>query len=97
EGYEVTEARSGEEALKKIEGGNFDLLLLDIMMPDMSGWDLFTRISKLEKTYAVVFLTVLEATKERLKIIKEYGVADYITKPFDRDDFVKRIAGALKK
>ena len=91
EGYEVVSVLNGAKALKNVKLNNFDLLLLDIMMPDMSGWDLFTKISKIKPDYKVIFLTVLEISEARLKELKKHGLTDYITKPFDRDDFVSRV------
>jgi len=91
EGYEVDSVSSGKDALKEIELDNYSLLLLDIMMPDMSGWDLFTRITQIKKEYKVVFLTVLAISESRLNQLKDHGVIDYIKKPFDRDELVAKI------
>jgi DNA-binding response OmpR family regulator len=91
EGFEVESVESGKGALKQVKLDSFDLILLDIMMPDMSGWDLFTRIGKIKPEYKIVFLTVLEISESRLKQLKEHGVKDYITKPFDRDELVARV------
>lgn len=96
EGYEVVSVQDGKGAINQIKIDSFDLLLLDIMMPDMSGWDLFTRISKIKPEHKVVFLTVLEVSTERLKQLKDHGIKDYITKPFDRDDLVKRVKKAIE-
>ncbi|MFH1631731.1 MAG: response regulator [bacterium] len=96
EGYEVVSVLSGKSALEQVELDNFSLILLDIMMPDMSGWDLFTRIGTFEKKYNVVFLTILEVSKERLAELKERGVKDYITKPFDRNDLVARVKKVIE-
>jgi two-component system response regulator ResD len=95
EGYEVKSVDSGIKALKELESGDFDLMLLDIMMPDMSGWDLFTRIKEMKENPNVVILSIVEVSDERLKEIKNYGIRDYITKPFHRDEFVERIKKAV--
>lgn len=91
EGFSVDSVGRGEEALKKIEANKYDLVLLDIMMPDMSGWELFTKISTIDPMYKVMFLTVLEISGEKLKELKEHGIKDYVTKPFDNDDLIKRV------
>ena len=96
EGYEVISVDSGKAALEEIDRNNFDLLLLDIMMKDMSGWDLFSRISKIKPEYKVVFLTVLEISDERMKILKEHGILGYIQKPFDREELVRKVKTFLK-
>ncbi len=95
EGFEVQSVESGKGALDKIKIDSYDLILLDIMMPDMSGWDLFTQISEIKRKYKVIFLTVLEISESRLKQLREHGVKDYIMKPFDRDELVARVKKAL--
>ncbi len=91
EGFNVHSVESGKGALKEVELNSYDLLILDVMMPDMSGWDLFTRISEIKKGYKVIFLTVLEISESRLKKLKDHGVKDYITKPFDKNELVARV------
>ena len=95
EGFEIVSVEDGEQALEQIKLHDFDLMLLDIMMPDMSGLELLSRISEMEQNYRVIFLTVLEASEEQLKQLTEYGIKDYITKPFDRDNLVQRVKIAL--
>ena len=96
EGYEVISVKRGDEALKMIKMDGFDLLILDIMMPDMSGWELFSRISTINPQHKVIFLSILEISEENLAELKSSGVRDYITKPFDRQDFLDRVNLALK-
>ncbi len=95
EGFEIQSVESGKGALDKIKIDNYDLILLDIMMPDISGWDLFTQISEIKQEYKVIFLTVLEISESRLKQLRKHGVKDYIMKPFDRDELVARVKKAL--
>lgn len=91
EGYEVVSAPSGKDALKSVDLNGFSLIILDIMMPDMSGWDLFTRIAEIKPSYKIIFLSIVDVSEERQKVIREAGIKDYIKKPFDRDDFVARV------
>jgi len=95
EGFEVTSVTTGAAAVKEIEKDGFDLVLLDIMMPDLSGWDVFSRIMKVEPDVKVIFLSVLEISSDRKKQLMTHGVADYILKPFDRNDLVKRVKAAI--
>lgn len=91
EGYEVVGARLGKEALKKLELEKFDLLLLDIMMPDMSGWELFNTIKMTSPGVSVVILSIIRIDQEKINDLKNFGLKDYITKPFSRKDLVDRI------
>ena len=95
EGYEVVSVRRGDKALDQVRLNGFDLLILDIMMPDRSGWELFSRISIIKPNYNVIFLTILEITEDKVKELKKAGVKDYIRKPFDRNDFVTRVRKAM--
>ena len=95
EGYEVVSISNGKDAIKEIAYDGYSLVLLDIMMPDLSGWDVFTRIMKISPEYKVVFLSVLDVTPERLAELKKHGLAGYITKPFDREVFVKKVADII--
>lgn len=95
-GYEVVSVNCGKGAFKEIKLDGFDLILLDIMLPDMSGWEIFTRICKIKPKYKVIFLSVLDLTEDRLDQMEKAGVKDYIKKPFDRDDLIKRVKKALE-
>jgi two-component system, OmpR family, response regulator VicR len=88
-GYVVELAFNGREALMKIPRGGFDLALMDIMMSDMSGWDLFQKIRTKKMKFA--FLSALPISDERLKELHKVGISDYITKPFDGKDLIARV------
>ncbi|GMQ95291.1 MAG: hypothetical protein BMS9Abin13_404 [Patescibacteria group bacterium] len=94
-GYEVVGVRKGEDALAEIKADSFDLILLDIMMPNLSGWDVFTRIIKEKPHQKIAFLTILEVPEERKATLEDLGVAEYFTKPVDPDDFIPRIKTIL--
>ena len=95
-GYTVETAHSGEECLRLLEKGKVDLVLLDIMMPGMSGWDVFNRINKKSADIKVAFMSVLEISDKRKQVLLEEGLADYIMKPFDKDGLLNRIDIILK-
>ena len=90
-GYNVVAAHSGEECLRLLEKEKVDLVLLDIMMPGMSGWDVFNRINKKSPSIKVAFMSVLEISDKRKQVLIEEGLADYIMKPFDKDTLLNRI------
>ncbi len=93
-GFKTTLAYSGKEGIKKTKKG-FDLILLDIMLPDMSGWDIFEKLKNKKTKFA--FLSVIPVSKERMAELKKTGISDYITKPFTKTDLIKRIEKIIKK
>jgi CheY-like chemotaxis protein len=95
-GYNVIPAYSGEECLRKIETESVDLILLDIMMPGMSGWDVFNRIKKKRSDIKVAFMSVLEISDKRKQVLLDEGLADYIMKPFDKETLLKKVDIILK-
>jgi len=94
-GFETDIALSGEEGIRKAKK-HYDLILLDIMLPDMSGWDLFNTLKK-KKTNKTkyAFLSVIPVSIERAKELKKAGVADYIMKPFENKDLINRVKKLL--
>ena len=95
-GYSVVPAYSGEECLKNLNKENIDLILLDIMMPGMSGWDVFNRIKKKYTDVKVAFMSVLEISDKRKQVLLDEGLADYIMKPFDKDTLLNTVDNILK-
>jgi len=96
-GYNVVPAYSGEECLRKLDKEKVDLVLLDIMMPGMSGWDVFNRIKKKSPEIKVAFMSVLEISDKRKQVLLDEGLADYIMKPFDKDTLLERVDDILKE
>ena len=96
EGYNVSSYPSGEKGVAAVKKEKPDLILLDIMMPGMSGWDAFKKIRNINKKAKVAFLSVLEVSPERLAKLKKEGISDYITKPFTATDLVKRVKKMAK-
>ena len=95
-GYEVIPAYSGEECLEKLEQEPVELILLDIMMPGMSGWDVFNRIKQKNIDTKVVFMSVLEISEKRKQILLDEGLSDYIMKPYDKDTLLDKVDQILK-
>ncbi|MEM5871249.1 MAG: response regulator [Candidatus Aenigmatarchaeota archaeon] len=93
EGYEVITAEDGKDALEKLKKVKPDLILLDMMMPGMSGREVCERIRADPKTkdLKVAFLTVARFSEIGKSELKKMNVIDYITKPFDNQDLVKRV------
>jgi putative two-component system response regulator len=97
--YEVTTAKSGKEALDCLMHGLVpDLIILDILMPDMDGWETFGRlraVSALEEV-PIVFMSSIDEKDEIDRAI-DLGAADFIVKPFKSKEFRERIRKAVKK
>jgi len=89
QGFHVDIEFCGKDALKRASE-HFDLILLDIMLPDMSGWDIFEKLKKKDHV-KFAFLSAIPVSNERMKELKKAGVADYITKPFEKEDLIKRV------
>src|SRR4030042_151359 len=97
QGYEIIKAASGEEALEKLVHNQIDLILLDVMMPKMSGIEVLEKLRADEKTKAipVVMVTVLKETKDKVRAL-EAGCDDFISKPFDKVELLARVKSILK-
>jgi len=90
-GFHVTTANSGRECLEKIEKEKPDLVLLDIMMPDISGWEVYRKIREGDKEMKIAFVSIIEVSPERRDSLMKEGLSDYITKPFTKSELVERV------
>ena len=93
EGYEVTTAVDGEQALELLETERFDLVLTDLIMPGLDGVEVLQRAKRVDADRPVVVMSG-HAPVERVSRLAELGADDYITKPFDLED-VKEIVARL--
>ena len=89
EGYEVVTASRGEEAIERASEGRFDLIVLDVMMPGMDGWEVASRLKEEEVTASipVVFLSARTQEQDKERGMR-LGVAAYVTKPFDPEELL---------
>ncbi|QNK39807.1 response regulator transcription factor [Caproicibacter fermentans] len=95
EGFEVTEATDGKDALEKIEKNKIDLAVLDIMMPKMDGWE-FCREARKFWDLPILMLTAKGETSQKVKGF-ELGADDYLTKPFEPAELTARVKALLKR
>ena len=95
-GYDVITASTGREGLDRLSE-DVDLVLLDVMLPDMNGWMIFQEIRKDpgNRALKVAFLSIIPISDEQLTEFRRYGVLDYITKPFNNIDLIKRVDGIM--
>lgn len=95
ESFEVIEATDGEDALEKIEKNKVDLVVLDIMMPNMDGWE-FCREARKFWDLPILMLTAKGETSQKVKGF-ELGADDYLTKPFEPAELTARVKALLKR
>ena len=95
--YESIEACDGVDCLKKIKKTKPDLILLDIMMPRMSGWEVCSKIKLNPETEDIPIIFITGKTDEISQAMSLNGAEGYISKPFDPIDLMKVIDGALRK
>ncbi|MDR6951742.1 two-component system phosphate regulon response regulator OmpR [Ancylobacter sp. 3268] len=95
QGYRVTTAESADDARGRLAGLTFDLLILDVMMPGMSGLDL-AKLVRTESTVPILMLTARSETEDRIKGL-EIGADDYLAKPFEPRELLLRINNILKR
>jgi DNA-binding response OmpR family regulator len=96
EGYDCTVAYSGEEALKELKSGTFDLVLSDIMMPGMSGIDLLQIMKPLFPDVPVLMVTAVDDASTGVLAV-ELGAYGYVIKPFNKNEILIGVAGALER
>lgn len=97
EGYDVTTAYGGTDGLEKAYSTLPDLILLDVMMPDMSGFDVCkTLINDVRTKHIPIILVTAKAGADDMKEGLEAGAFDYIKKPFNRTELMARVKSALK-
>ena len=98
-GYKVDSFNDPQEALSKFKPGSYDLIILDIKMPKMDGFELYHEIKKKDNNAKICFLTASELYYEEFRK-EEYSALDrnlFIQKPIDNEDLVKEINKMLKK
>lgn len=96
EGFEVVTATDGESALKLYEDGRPDLLILDIMMPGISGWDVCKEIRKKDNSLKIIMLTAKGEETDKV-VGLEMGADDYLVKPFSLKELLARIRAVLRR
>jgi DNA-binding response OmpR family regulator len=94
-GFEVIKAYRAEEGLRKAYRYQPDLVLLDIMMPDMDGWEVCKRLREMSDV-PIIFLTARGETRDVVKGL-EMGADDYVVKPYDNDELVARVKAHLRR
>ncbi|MEK3855685.1 response regulator transcription factor [Cytobacillus sp. FSL H8-0458] len=95
EGYQVTKAMDGFQAMELYRTGNWDLIILDIMLPGLSGIEILRRIRSKDKQTPILLLTAKSSVEDKVSGL-DLGANDYITKPFQIEELLARIRAALR-
>lgn len=96
EGYEVVAVGDGAKAVKVFREQRFDLVILDVMLPEMDGFDVCEQIRLEDRETSILFLTAKDASVDKIKGLKTGG-DDYMTKPFNLEELLLRILNLLKR
>ncbi|MEO6902084.1 MAG: response regulator transcription factor [Bacteroidia bacterium] len=96
EGYTVATAITGTDALQKIKNSSFDLVILDVMLPEMNGFDVCEEIRKTNTHTPILFLSAKGTSAEKIQGLK-LGADDYLSKPFNLEELLLRIQILLKR
>lgn len=96
EGYDVETANDGEQGLKKIFEGSYNLIILDVMMPKKSGFDVCKEVRKAGMTTPVILLTAKGEEIDKVLGL-EIGADDYVTKPFSLRELLARVKAILRR
>lgn len=95
QGYEVSDARTGEDALESLRNSRFDLVLLDMTMPGMGGLETCREI-RANSEVAIIMLTVRDSEHDKVAAL-DAGADDYVTKPFSTPELLARVRAALRR
>jgi two-component system response regulator ResD len=95
EGYEVVSAESGPRALQLLEQRWPNLLIIDLMMPGMDGFELCARVKRIADL-PIIVLSAVDASEAKVRALEDYA-EDYVTKPFDPDELVARVQRVLQR
>ena len=96
QGFEVASAGTGAEALRQVADFNPHIIVLDVMLPDMEGFDVARRLGAERARVPIVFLTARDATDDKVRGLS-IGGDDYVTKPFSLEELVARIRTILRR
>lgn len=96
ENYEVVTAAEGRKAIKHFTEQHFDLIILDVMLPEINGFQVCEQIRLSDTTVPIIFLTAKDTAMDRINGLKRGG-DDYLTKPFNLEELLLRVQNLLKR
>lgn len=96
EGFEVVDVADGKGAIRTFEGQHFDLVILDVMLPDVDGFQICEQIRLTNTDVPIIFLTAKDTSADRIAGLKK-GADDYLTKPFHLEELLLRVNNLLRR
>lgn len=96
EDYEVVATNNGKDALKYFNEQHFDLLILDVMLPEIDGYQICEQVRLTNMSVPIIFLTAKDASNDRITGLKK-GADDYLTKPFVLEELLLRVQNLIKR
>ena len=96
DGYEISAFENGAQAWDKFKGAHYSLIILDVMLPGMDGFELCRNIRKVDKQTPILFLTARGTPEDRISGLK-MGADDYLVKPFHLEELLLRVKALLKR
>jgi len=96
QGYEITHCMEGQSALEAVRNRNFDLCILDVMLPGIDGFSIAEEIRRFDQHTPIIFLTAKSFKEDKIKGLK-HGGDDYITKPFSIEELILKIEIFLRR
>jgi two-component system copper resistance phosphate regulon response regulator CusR len=95
-GFAVDVCRHGEEGLARAQSGDYDLMILDVMLPQRDGWSVLSDLRRAGNRLPTIFLTARDAVQDRVKGL-EIGADDYLVKPFAFSELLARVRSTLRR
>ena len=95
EGYAVDTADNGADGLFNAQSYDYDAIVLDVMLPQMDGWEVLKRLRQTKKT-SVLMLTARDQTRDRVRGL-DIGADDYVVKPFDLEEVFARLRALIRR
>ncbi|WLV24909.1 response regulator transcription factor [Aciduricibacillus chroicocephali] len=95
EGYETEIAGTGKEAFAAMQKGDFDLVLLDVMLPEISGFEVLRRVRMEDETTPIILVTARDSVYDKVNGL-DHGANDYIAKPFEMEELLARVRSAIR-
>lgn len=96
EGYEVVSVDNGRKAIDIIEGQHFDLIILDVMLPEVDGFQICQKVRLNNTKVGIIIVSAKDNSQDRITGLK-YGADDYLTKPFNLEELLLRVSNLLKR